>query len=264
MNGRKKLIEKYKGYETIHNKLEFILVKQKKDANDMAKYFNMVGELNEDKRPIMTEVLVDLIDFLIGETLNRTIYESISTRDKDYAILLLKRKLTSDPLSTEVNISTRNKIIRELLLRLITDVKYIDDADHFNPTESIKEWLFIAQRYLEEYYCINGRYPSMLSEVFQSPSPAVRKKGFKTEKEYKNHKNLLSKLSEFPSKGSDSVTVDDGFGNVHLLLYQSFDVIYFICGLGSDGLFGTEDDIQPPYFPEIFSFPTKKCRESVK
>jgi len=37
--------------------------------------------------------------------------------------------------------------------------------------------------------------------------------------------------------------------------YQSFGPAYFICTIGEDGIFGTKDDVKPPYMTAIYSFP---------
>ena len=81
-NARKNLIEKYRSYEKIRQKLEFILLKGKMRTEGIRDVFIAVHDLNEDKSKKMTEVLVDLIDFHIGEVMNHDIYEHISTRDK--------------------------------------------------------------------------------------------------------------------------------------------------------------------------------------
>ena len=46
-----------------------------------------------------------------------------------------------------------------------------------------------------------------------------------------------------------------GDNKYQLIVYQCFDTVYFICGLGQDMTLGTDDDIEPPFMPELFSFP---------
>jgi hypothetical protein len=218
------------------------------------KYFEMVFYLNKDTSPKMDEVLVDLLDFTIGN--KRCVYEHISTRDKKRMSPLLKAKISSEPLSSEIDVNYRNEIIRELLWRLVTGTKYIDDSLHFHPDEMVKEWMLYLQFGLEEDYYSSGKYPSNLPEGWTSIDPDEEKhRLFLSEKEKIYHNKLLKRLELRPTKNSSYGVIEDGSGKYQLILYQCFGKLYFICALGKDMTLGTEDDIEPPYMPEIFSFP---------
>jgi len=218
INARKKLVTKYKN--EVKADLEFILLKDKKTDEQMRDFFNMVAELNDDKSNKMTELLVDLIDFRIGEVTDQDIYEHISAREKKVVIPLLKKKLLEKPLSSEKSISERNEIIAELLQHVVNNVKYIFDSSHFDTAEELKSWLFEAQMDLKKYYYTNGFYPQKLSDAFLLFSMFIAEHGKKQK-----------------------------------IKYKSFGTTYFMCISGEDGIFGTEDDVHPPYLTEIYSFP---------
>lgn len=225
IDARKKLVTKYKN--EVKADLEFILLKDKKTDEQMRDFFNMVAELNDDKSDKMTELLADLIDFHIGEVTDHDIYEQISTRKKKVIIPLLKKKLSEKPLSFEKSLKERNEIIAELLQHIVIDVKYINDETHFRPIETIKAWLYEAQIALEKYYYQKGIFPNKLSEAFILLN------------EGENELLFYSEEGVYKQK----------------IKYQSFGSIYFICTLGEDGIFGTKDDVPPPYLTEIYSFP---------
>lgn len=225
---RRKLVDKYSDFRKIRQKLEVILIKEKKTDEDMRNFFHTVIELNDDKSRKMTEALVDLLDFMIGEMTNEDIYQHISTRKKKVIIPLLKKKLSEKPLSSEKTLEERNEIIAELLRHIVIDVKYIYDETHFRPKETIKEGLYYAQIALEKYYYLKGHYPTKLSQAFS------------------------------PLNGGENellVFTEEGVTKKQKIKYQSFGSTYFICTLGEDGIFGTKDDIKPPYKTEIYSFP---------
>jgi len=224
---RRKLVDKYSDFRKIRLKLEIILIKEKKTDEDMRNFFNTVIELNDDKSKKMTEALVDLLDFKIGEIANKDIHQHISTRNKNYVIPLLKKRLLEKPLSTEINVNERNERIAKLLNMIVSDVKYINDETYFHPRETIKAWLYDAQIALEKYYYQKGNFPNKLSQAFSPP--------FKGE-------NILIVIAE------------EGVYK-QKIKYQSFGTTYFICTLGDDGIFGTKDDIRPPYKTDIYSFP---------
>jgi len=218
VSDRKKLVAKYKN--TVKADLEFILLKEKKKDEDWRDLINMVVRLNDDKSAKMTELLVDLIDFHIGEMTNTIIYEHVSGRKTQMVIALLRNKLLKKPLSFEKDPKERNEIIADLLRHIVNNVKYIYNPSYFDPVEVLKSWLFGAQMDLEKYYYENGVYPEKLSDAF-------RKK--------------------------DDIVIVHG-KNVKIE-YKSFGATYFIGTTGKDGILGTKDDVLPPYLSEIYSFP---------
>jgi len=224
---RRKLVDKYSDFRKIRQKLEVILIKEKKTDEDMRNFFNTVIELNDDKSRKMTEALVDLLDFMIGEMTNEDIYQHISTREKKVIIPLLKKKLLEKPLSSEKSLKERNEIIAELLWHIVTNVKYINDETHFRPKETIKAWLYEAQIALEKHYYQKGIFPNKLPEAFTLLN------------EGENELLVYTEEGVYKQK----------------IKYQSFGSTYFICTLGEDGIFGTKDDIKPPYKTDIYSFP---------
>jgi hypothetical protein len=225
VGARKKLVSKYKN--ALKADLEFLLLKEKKTDEQMRDFFNMIVELNDDKSAKMTELLVDLIDFHIGEITDCDIYQHISTREKKTAIPLLKKKLPEKPLSFEQDLKERNENIAELLRRIINGVKYINNPSLFDPVETLKSWLFEAQMDLEKYYYTNGIYPEKLSDAFITP---------------------------FPEIGGEVVIIY-GVGKRQRIKYKSFGSTYFIGTAGKDGVLGTKDDVIPPYLSEIYCFP---------
>lgn len=227
IDAREKLVKKYS--HAVNVNLQFFSLKGKETNEQMRIYFNMIDRLNDDKSKKMTELLVDLIDFHIGETDDDLIYQYISTREKNIVILLLKKKLLEKPLSREKSLKERNEIIAELLRRMTSNVKYIMDPAQFDPVEEVRAWLFRAQMDLEKYYCTHGIYPEKLSSVFLTPY----------------------------SHGSDVIIID-GEENEEKIEYKSFGSTYFIRASGRDGIFGTKDDVDPPYLTEIYSFPRRK------
>lgn len=221
---RKKLVTKYKN--AVKTDLKFILLKENKTNEEWRDLLNIVAELYNDKSAKMTELLVDLIDFHIGEHTDQDIYEQISKRKKEMVIPLLKKKLLEKPSSFEKDLKERNEVIADLLRHIINNVKYVHDPSDFDSVDVLKSWLFQAQMELERYYYTNGIYPEKLTDAF---------------------------VPVFEEKGA--VVIIDG-KDVRIE-YKSFGATYFIGTAGEDGILGTKDDVTPPYLGEIYSFPRR-------
>jgi hypothetical protein len=205
-----------------------ILVKEKETREEEVRADTMVFDLNDDKSPKMTEAMVDLIDFYLNEIADQDLLERISTRKKSELIPLLKRKLLEKPLSSETAASDRNETIGELLRLIALDLRYISDPDNLSLTEVRRAGLFGIQTALEKYYYLQGHYPEDLSQAL--PSLTQKADG----------------LYMWYSKDDYEERIE----------YKGFPSTYFLCAVGKDGILGTADDVQPPYLPEVFSFPS--------
>ncbi len=153
-----------KKYTDIPN-VEIILLPKLESQEDYALYYKAINDLNKDESKHITEFLIDLLDYNHGEITNRTIYYIITTRKRDEAVPLLKTKLLSVPLSSELEINYRNTLIVDLIRMIINNVKHICPGDSRPSNEEKQIYaVYSFQMWLEKYFQKNGIYPKSLSE----------------------------------------------------------------------------------------------------
>lgn len=138
----------------------------KLDSNeDYILYVNSISKLSTNQSAIMSEFIADLLELNIGETTSELLYYSITKRNKEEIIKLLKEKLARKPYTNELSPERIQKLIWELIYMRINEITYVGGTDG-RPTEIEKKKykLYYFQKLLENIKETSGKYPETLPD----------------------------------------------------------------------------------------------------
>ncbi len=234
IDGRNDLLQKYKEEKEICFLLKNILKTNIYSKKDINIFYNSLDELSGLKSIKSSELLVDLLDFYLGETPMEIITKAIIEKG-DSSLPFLRRKMLAeaihDEMPNEQNINLirqkRNERIVFIIEHICYKIPYGYEYSELDPISLTKVKLYNIQKHLKNFFNTKGKYPVDLMEL-------------KTE-----NNNFESNL------------VIDGWS--HSFIYKSGSVFYFLGSKGKDGLCGTQDDIFPPIFTELHKPPLEIC-----
>jgi len=230
LQARDSVIEKYAGAKELDGLLRIIL-KHKMDTQEEAnKFYGAISKLAESVHPQSREILIDLLDFYLGEAPDEIVNSSILKKGKP-ALPLLRKKLLDPPIMNErpnekdpkVILKNRNKEIIEITELIYYEIPVTVTYKELNASQLTKLKLFLIQKCLDKYFRNKGVYPRKLADLVDE------------------HCDIGTNLQL------------DGWGNP--FKYFSGDVFYFLISLGADDEDNSGDEVFPPIEPELHLFP---------
>lgn len=232
INARHNLVEKYSESKELYITLKAILkpsIESRKEVNDL---YNALSELKKSKELKSSNILVDLLDFYIGEAPNEIINQAIVEKGI-FTLSLLKKKLNEpiikgelpNELNDNVILKKRNERIVLLIEHIYYGVPYAIEYNKLNREQLTMVKLFHIQKDIERYYSKTGEFPLNLKEI------------------------------QNESFNNDLNYVVDAWGRP--FRYKAVTGFYFLGSKGDDGIDGTADDIIPPICKALHEFPKK-------
>ncbi|HXX34899.1 MAG TPA: hypothetical protein VEM15_10555 [Thermodesulfobacteriota bacterium] len=225
LQARDSLIKKYGGAKELNGLLRIIL-RHKTDTQEEAnRFYGALNKLAESVHPQSREILIDLLDFYLGEAPDEIVNISIVKKGKS-ALPLLRKKLLDPPIMNErpnekdpkVILKNRNKEVIEIMELIYYEIPVAITYKELNASQLTRSKLFLIQKCLDKYFRNKGFYPQKLADLVDE------------------HCDIGTNLQL------------DGWGNP--FRYFPGDVFYFLISLGADG-----KELFPPIEPELHSFP---------
>lgn len=226
---RNLLLEKHNKSKELHIILKNILYPDKETKKGINEFYNSIGNLQTSKNLESNEILIDLLDFYIGEAPNGTIKETIVNKGKSILPPLRKKLLAPsvpDEMPNEIDLEKikdeRNSEIVNLMELIYYGIRYANENNENTPINLTRLKLFMIQKCLEKVFYKSGFYPSNLG--------------------------YLSDQCNYPT----DISID---GWKRPLKYLSGKSFYFLISLGADGKDNSGDEIYPPIQAELHLFP---------
>jgi len=228
LKARKDLLEKYKGSQELYIELQNILFREKNDDRaSVNKFYDSLDKICSSSDLKSSEILVDLLDFYIGEAPSEIISNAIVQKGKK-VLPFLRKKLIDPVIKSELSDNEkethqkRNNLISELMEDIYYEIPtYITYAE-MTPAQLTKLKLYMIQKCLEKYSRKKDFYPANLDKINEICNSTT---------------NLLVDGWKRPFK------------------YLSGKSFYFLMSLGEDGKENSGDDIYPQIETELHLFP---------
>jgi hypothetical protein len=230
VKARENLLEKYRDVKHSYDLLRIVLRHKSDGREEINRFYSALNKLVQSQHPGSQQILIDLLDFYLGEAPAAIIRVAIVNKGKSM-LPLLKKKLIDLPIMNEspnekdpgVILKTRNTEIMRMMELIYYEIPDSISYTELSKTRLTKLKLFLVQKCLEKYFATRGVYPRTLVEL-------------------SSEECRINSSLEF-----------DGWGNP--FMYLSGEGFYFLSSVGADGKSGSGDEIACPIESELHLFP---------